>query len=328
MKRTFVAAVLITAVAAAVLPAASPAGHAAPASTAKKGVIGVSYPTVEGPWFTAVLNGMTQEAKRRGYDLVILSAGGYQNVDTQVNQMADLIQQRVSGILTAVADPNALAPQIAAARAAGIPVVAAGEQGKNVVSSVSASHCKLGGQMAAGVKKLLPNGGKIGALTGPAGAFWTVARWQCFKQALKGTNVQIVAQQWSEPSVSEGLRLAEDMLQRNRDIKLIYGVDDTVGVGAARAIQQGPGCKKVAVVTAILGTDAEKLLRAGCVDWLVAQQTVKIGIDSVATLVKAIQGKRVPKNVEVANVIVTPNNVGTINLRTIRQPKDWKPKIG
>lgn len=307
---------------------------APPAETAEagqagetKGVIGVSYPTVEGPWFTAVLYGMTEEANAQGYDLVITSAGGYQNIDTQVSQMADLVQRDVDGILTAVADPEALAPQIQAARDAGIPVVAAGEEGENVVSSVSASHCTLGQEMAEGTKELLPDGGKLAALTGPAGAFWTVSRWDCFTEALQGSGIEVVAQQWSEPSVSEGLRLAEDILQRHPDLDLFYGVDDTVGVGAAQAVKQGPGCEEVQVVTAILGEDAEQLLQEGCIDYLVAQQTVTIGRDSVATVAKAIEGAQVPENVDVPNVIVTPENVDSIDKSGIRQPAGWSPQV-
>lgn len=304
-----------------------PAETAEEADDSPKGVIGVSYPTVEGPWFTAVLYGMTEEAKAQGYELVITNAGGYENVDTQVSQMADLVQRQVNGILTAVADPEALAPQIQAASDAGIPVVAAGEEGQNVVSSVSASHCTLGEEMAEGVKELLPDGGKIAALTGPAGAFWTVTRWDCFQAALEGANIEVVAQQWSEPSVDEGLRLAEDILQRNPDLDLFYGVDDTVGVGAAQAVTQGPGCDSVQVVTAILGETAEELLREGCIDYLVAQQTVNIGRDSVSTLVQAIEGGSVEANVEVPNVVVTPENIDSIDKSSIQPPAGWRPDV-
>jgi ABC-type sugar transport system substrate-binding protein len=48
-----------------------------------KGKIGVSVPTVQGPFFTAMLYGMKDEAKKLGYDLQIRDAGGYPNVDTQ-----------------------------------------------------------------------------------------------------------------------------------------------------------------------------------------------------------------------------------------------------
>ena len=300
-------------------------GASASSHKPHKGVIGVSYPTIEGPWFTAVLYGMTDQAKAHGYDLVILSAGGYANVQKQVGQMADLIQRQVDGILTAVADPNALAPQIQAARDAGIPVVAAGELGQNVNSSVTASHCGLGREMAEGAKRLLPNGGKLAGLKGPAGAYWTEERWKCFADTLKGSNIKIVATRSSEPSVLEGLRIAEDLLQRFPDIDAFYAVDDTVGVGAAQAVQQGPGCDRVHVVTAILGPEAARLLKEGCIDHLVAQQTVKIGRIAVDTVVRLIKRETVDDVVEVPNLVVMPDNIDGLDVSNIRQPKGWRP---
>jgi ribose transport system substrate-binding protein len=313
--------------AAAILTGASP-GTASTEHARSKGMIGVSYPTVEGPWFTAALYGMQTEAKKRGYDIVIESAGGYQNVDTQVSQMSDLIQRHVVGILEAVSDAKALAPQVLAAQKAGIPVIAAGEQENNVTASVTASHCTVGKQMAAAVKRLLPHGGNLAALTGPAGTSWTVDRWNCFKQVLKGTKIKIVAQQWSDPSVSEGLRIGQDMLQRNPGIQVIYGADDTVGVGAVRAVQQAGGCKKVKVVTSVLDGTSEPLVRNGCIAALVAQQVVTVGKRSVDTLINVLNKQKVRKVVEIPNIIVTPQNIKTLNRSTIQAPKGWKPSIG
>lgn len=293
----------------------------------KRPVIGVSFPTVEGPWFTAALYGIVDEANKNGYDTVLLSAGGYQNVDKQVGQMADLIQRHVTAILMAPSDPNALAPQVTLAKAAGIPVVGTGENVSSTDASVTADHCALGANMGEGVKKLLPNGGTMAALTGPAGAFWTESRWKCFQTAIQGSNVRIVAQQASEPDVTQGLRIASDLLQRFPNVNLFYGVDDTVGSGAAQAIQQANKCGKVFVVTAILGTEAERLMKAGCIQYLVAQQVVKIGRDSVKTAIKILKHEKVDKVTQIQDIVVTPSNVVGLDLSPIRQPADWKPVI-
>jgi ribose transport system substrate-binding protein len=296
--------------------------------TAKKPVIGVSFPIVEGPWFVAALYGIVDEAQKNGYDTVILSAGGYQNVDKQVGQMSDLIQRHVDAILMAPSDPNALAPQAAAAKAAGIPVVGTGEVVSSTNGSVTADHCALGTSMGKGAKTLLPGGGTLAALKGPAGAFWTETRWTCFTKELQGSNIQIVAQQSSEPDVAQGLRIASDFLQRYPNLNLMYGVDDTVGTGAAQAIQQANKCGKVQVVTAILGTEAERLMKAGCIQYLVAQQVVKIGRDSVDAAIKLLKHESIPSVQQIPDIIVTPANVGTVDISTMRNPSDWRPTIG
>ena len=53
----------------------------------KSGTIGVSMPNIKGPWFTPVLYGISDEAKKLGYNVNIQDAGGYANVDKQVTQL-------------------------------------------------------------------------------------------------------------------------------------------------------------------------------------------------------------------------------------------------
>ena len=68
---------------------------ASPALAADK--IGVSMPNIKGPWFTPVLFGISDEAKKLGYEVTILDAGGYANVDKQVSQFSNLVVQKVCG---------------------------------------------------------------------------------------------------------------------------------------------------------------------------------------------------------------------------------------
>ena len=73
------------------------------ASAADK--IGVSMPNIKGPWFTPVLYGISDEAKKFGYDVTIQDAGGYANVDKQVSQFSNLVVQKVAAILIDPANP-------------------------------------------------------------------------------------------------------------------------------------------------------------------------------------------------------------------------------
>src|SRR5262245_5825338 len=69
--------------------------------------IGVSMPNIKGPWYTPVLYGVTDEAKKLGYTTVVLDAGGYANVDRQVTQFSGLIVQKHKAILLDPANPEA-----------------------------------------------------------------------------------------------------------------------------------------------------------------------------------------------------------------------------
>jgi ribose transport system substrate-binding protein len=306
------------------LAAIAGAGLAFAGSAAAQDKIGVSLPTVQGPFFTAEIYGIMEEAKARGYETVILDAGGYGRPDQQVSDMQNLLAQGVKAILVDPADDTSFVGVLAEAKEAGVPVIAAGAPLTGADGSVSASHCDLGIAMAEGAKELLPEGGTMAALTGPAGGFWATERWRCFKEAIEGSSIEVVAEQASEPDAAIGLGIAADILQRFPDVDLLYGADDTVGVGAARAVQADDLCGEVKILTAILGETTEELMRAGCMDYVVAQQVVTIGRDAVAMADEMIKGNQpAVKDVVVPTVAVTPENLDSVDLGAIRQPKGW-----
>jgi ABC-type sugar transport system substrate-binding protein len=288
------------------------------------GVIGISLPTVEGPFFTALLYGMNSEAKKLGYEVKTMDAGGYDQVENQVTQMENLMSQQVDAIFVDPADPVALGGSIKQAASQDIPVISTTPQASTpgAAASVTVDHCKIGKMMGEGAKTLLPDGGTLGVLAGPAGADWTVTRLKCFKQELQGSGIEIKAEKTSNPDTAEGLKIATDFLQRYPNLDLLYGADDTVGVGAAKAVQAAHRCGKTKIVTAVLGEQTEQLLRQGCIGSVVALRSVQLGRLSVDTAVKLIKGEPVEqKNIDVPVVQVTPDNVDDVGIDTIRPPK-------
>jgi ABC-type sugar transport system substrate-binding protein len=225
----------------AVCAAAGAAALATTATVRAADSIGISMPNIKGPWYTPVLYGVTDEAKKLGYTTVVLDAGGYANVDRQVTQFSSLIVQKHKAILLDPANPEAFNGPVRQARSAKIPVVGVGSP--IVASAVepdaaaSSSHCSIGKEVAKGIKTMLPNGGTLAVLAGPPGAFWASDRLRCLKEDIAGTQIRIVAEQTSEQDAAVALSLANDFLQRFPTVDMLYGADDTYGVAAARAAQ-------------------------------------------------------------------------------------------
>jgi len=303
---------------------------AAPSQAADR--LGVTMPTINGPWYTNILYGITDEAKKLGYDVTILDAGGYANVDKQVSQMSTLIVQKVKAILMDAADPAAFNGVVRQAKQAKIPVIGTGAP--KVATSVepdaaaSSSHCNIGKEMADGAKRLLPNGGTLAVLAGPPAGFWATERIRCFKEAIKDSKLKIVAEKTSEQDAATTLSLANDFLQRFPNVDMIYGADDAYGVGAARAVQGAHKCGKVKVLFAVFGADAEELMRAGCVDYVVAQQVVLIGRKAVREADALIKGQKLEKKLdEVSLIEVTKDNIDKIDKTVLQAPKGWAPAL-
>jgi ABC-type sugar transport system substrate-binding protein len=292
--------------------------------------VGVSMPNIKGPWFTPILFGISDDAKKLGYEIIIQDAGGYGNVDKQVSQFSNLVVQQVKAILLDPANPDSFNGAVRQAKAAKIPVVGAGSP--VVASSVepdaaaSSSHCSIGHELAKGAKTLLPNGGTIAILAGPPGAFWASDRLRCFKEDIANSNLKIVAEQTSEQDAAVALSMANDFLQRFPNVDLLYGADDTYGVGAGRAAQGAQKCGKVKVLFAVLGEAAEEIMRGGCADYVVAQQPVLIGRTAIGLVDKLVKGQPLAKKLEeIALIPVTKANLDSINKTTMQAPKGWTP---
>ncbi len=122
------------------------------------------------------------------------------------------------------------------------------------------------------------------------------------------------------------LSLANDFLQRFPTVDILYGADDTYGVGAARAAQGAQKCGKVKVLFAVLGEAAEEMMRAGCADYVVSQQPVLIGRRAVQMMDALVKGKSLEKKKEEIPLIpVTMANLDSISKSGLQAPKGWTP---
>ena len=71
---------------------------------------------------------------------------------------------------------------------------------------------------------------------------------------------------------------------------------------------------------------AEEMMRAGCADYVVAQQPVLIGRTAAEMAAKLIKGQPLTKKLdEIPLVPVTKANLDTINKTTMQAPKGWTP---
>jgi ribose transport system substrate-binding protein len=80
------------------------------------------------------------------------------------------------------------------------------------------------------------------------------------------------------------------------------------------------------IVAIVVGVSLAALMRAGCADYVVAQQPVLIGRLGVRMANELIRGQTSQeKSIEVPLFAVTPANVGSIDKSTMQAPKGWTP---
>lgn len=199
--------------------------------------IGVAVPNLQADFFNQIKLGVESYAKEKGIETIVVDAKN--DTATQVSQVQDLMTQGIDAFIYIPAGAAAAAVPTRLARAEGIPVINVdrtpeGEPGDTFIAgeSIESAYevCKTIIEMAGGE-------GKMAIIHGQKGTTPEVDRFTgCNRAIEEAPGIELVTQQWSQMwSPDEGFSIAQNMLQANPDLKIIFGQADALAMGAAKA---------------------------------------------------------------------------------------------
>ncbi len=252
--------------------------------------VGFCVSTLNNPFFVSFTNGAKAEAQTLGIELIVLNAQNSNN--TQYNQVEDLIQRKVDAIILNPTDADALVPAVKDANKAGIPVITLDRSvngGK--VAMFIASDNVAGGRMAAEyIVKALKGKGKVVLLRGIPGASATRERTKGFMDVIsKYPGIEIVADQTANFDMAQGLSVTESILVAHPQIDAIFAENDSMALGAIRAIKSA-GRKGIIVVGFDGIPQGVQAVKDGDEALDVAQQPYKMGALGVSAAYFVTQG--------------------------------------
>ena len=200
-----------------------------PAKANKPYVLGVSFPHLKDPYWLAVNYGIVKEAERLGIGIQLVAAGGYTELQKQVDQVENLSQQNVDGIILASISYAALDPLVSETVKKGKPVIEVINdiQAPDIQAKALVSFFDMG--FKAGEYVIADAAGKpqvnVVFLPGPAGSGWAPDTVDGFKEAVKKFpgKVNILAVKWGDTGKNVQLSLIEDVLQTFAQIDYLIG---------------------------------------------------------------------------------------------------------
>lgn len=218
-------------------------------SAAEVKKIGLAVPNLQADFFNQIKIGVENYGKEKGIDVIVVDAKN--DTATQVSQVQDLLTQDIDAFIYIPAGAAAAAVPTRLAREANIPVINVdrfpeGEPGDTFIAgeSVESAYavCKHIIEKAGG-------SGKMVIIHGQKGTTPEVDRFTGCKRAIdENPGVELVAQQWSQMwSADEGFSIAQNMLQANPDISIIFGQADGLAMGAAKAVEGAGLADKVII---------------------------------------------------------------------------------
>ena len=301
--------IVLAAVAGAVLAIAPGAWAQTPAPGQGK-KIGLAVANLQAEFFNMIKQSVEAYGKEKGYTIVTVDAKG--DATTQVNQIQDLIAQKIDALIYIPAGATAAAVPVRAARAANIPVV---NVDRNVASNPGDTFIygqSIAATTALGKWVCEQTGGKGRAVMihGQKGTTPEVERTKGFTDGLASCGIKIVQDQWTERwAADEGNKIAQDMLQRDPSINIVIGQADGIALGAAQAVKLAKPANKVWVV----GFDGDigglKAVQSGAMDATATQQTFTMGRMAVDAVTSILASKPVPKDQPTDAQVTTKANV-------------------
>jgi ABC-type sugar transport system substrate-binding protein len=296
---------------------------------AEKLTIGFTLPDLSESFWTSMAYGVDDEAKKLDVTVVKLNAGGDANVNQQISQIQDLIQRHVNAMIVGATNGDAVRAAVEQAVAAKIPVVGLSSvpNTSKLVSAVTADHYGMGKLQAQCLGNAIGGSGEVGMIAGPTGQSWSDQRADGFRDTIKAEfpKIKVVAESRLADNRNSALNTTEDWVQRFPDLKGIYSATDDIGAGVVDALKAADKFGPVKVSTSNFSPTARKMLASGEFLCTAIQQIVLQGRVALREAVKAAKGESTDAKVGTPALLVTKDNMSTINLSDVAAPAGYHP---
>jgi ribose transport system substrate-binding protein len=258
------------------------------------------------------------ELKAEGVTVNVIWKGPLREDDReqQVQVVENFVGRGVSGIVLAPLDAKALVAPTETAVRAGIPVVIidSGINSKLPVSTVSTDNYKGGVLGARRLAALLGGKGKVILLRVLAGSTSTVQREAGFLDTVAKEFpglVVISSDQHAGATRDTAKSVSENLLNRfGKQVDGIFAPNESSATGMLLAMRDsGLAGGKVKLVGFDTGTMTVDALRGGDLQGLVVQNPFKMGYLGVKTVVAALRGGKVDKDIDTGCALVTRENM-------------------
>lgn len=270
-----------------------------------------------------------RELKAKGVDVRIIWKGPLRedDRDQQIQVVENFMARRVSGIVLAPLDSQALVRPVVNAVKAKIPVIIIDSDLKtDQYTSFVATDNYQGGVLAAQhLGKLLDGKGNIILLRYAVGSASTEAREAGFTDTLKKEfpNLKLISQdQYAGPTRETAYQASQNLLNRfGGEVNGVFCANETSTIAMTKALRDiGKAGGKVKMIGFDAGSQSLADMKKGDIQALVVQNPVKMGYLGVITMVRHLQGEKVEKRIDTGAVVVTPENMDKPEMHELLHP--------
>lgn len=285
--------------------------------------IGISMKTLDAPYFAAQEVSAKKHAEELGCE--VISADAQNDLNKQIADVEDMVAQGIGALIVNPRDSKGMVPAVNAATAAGVKVFVIDstlDPAANFVTLVQSSNTQNGqlvGQWLADNTK--GKDLKIALLSGDKGnEVGQERRLGVLAGLLEGqlrnegrARFEVVGQGWGMWGHEGGLKAMEDLLVANPDINIVLGENDSMVLGAKKALEQAGKLDGVLLVAAADGQkEALQMIKDGSYAVTGLNDPAIVAAKAVDLAKEALDGKLpadTPKITYTTPMAITKDNV-------------------
>lgn len=279
-------------------------------SVVDKITIGFSQCTLDSPFYVALMDKAVETAEAMDAELVYLDAQN--DVAKQNNDIIDLISKGIDVLIINPVDADGVAPAIAECEKNSIPVMTVDRSiNGNYVTLVGRDNKAMGKLMGEYAVELLGGvgkaEGKILEVQGSAGCNVMMARRDGFHEAVDAeAGLEVIQSSYCDYTRSKAVTAAQDLLQANPDIKLIYAHNDDMALGALQVFEDAG--KEVFVVGVDGLMEAVQAIEDGRYNATTINDPGVLGKIAVETAIKIVNGEEVTDYIDGGTGVIDSSN--------------------
>lgn len=294
---------------------------------AKPWRICASYPHLKDSYWVSVNYGMVEQARSAGVSLTVVEAGGYPNLDRQIEQIRTC-SVNADALIVGTVSYEGLTPTIKEI-AKRIPVVAAvndiDDAGISAKSGVSWEE--MGHSIGAYLARLHPTGSmpvSVAWFPGPKGAGWVKFVEAGFQRALRQSSANIAAVKWGDTGVEIQLLLIEELLEAKPDVDYIVGSAPTADAAVSILRAQGRA-NHVQILADYFTHGTYREIVRGKVVAAPTDSPPLQGRIAIDQAIRAIEGTLTYRHVGPPVEVIDRTNVQSLDLERSLAPAWFKP---
>lgn len=279
------------------------------APVAKHKVFGVSYMTMNNPFYKIINNEILKVVEKNNDTLITLDPE--LDVDKQNEQIYKFIDQKVDGIFINPIDFEQIEPALQAAKRANIPVIVidAPVSDESLVDcTIVSDNYDAGVQCAKDMMERLDSANIV--LLKHTTAKSAKERIEGFLSVIDNNEkYKVINEAECDGQLEIAMPKMQEIIEETPDIDVVMALNDPSALGALAALEKNN--KNDVMVYGIDGTPEIKALigRNQMIVGTVAQSPIKMGQIAVENMYNILNGKKIEKNIIIPISLINKENL-------------------